>query len=800
MLRNYFISAIKQLLKNRWFSVINITGLSIGLVCSFLIFLNVHTELSYDKHFKDSGDIYRLAVNSRMGDNQFQAAVTGGPFAQTLENELPEVIGHTRLREGRMTLLSSGEKNFYEENILFADSNFFSLFNYDLLIGKPSRILIEPGSLVISEEMAFKFFGDGNPIGKLIKWNNKENYTITGVFKKNNAKSHLNFDILVSFSTLYQNERFKNLLQSYFAYTTLNYIKVNKGTDEHLLVEKIAGIVDKYMGEGLAEYNGKYEVFLQPITDIYLKSDILHEMKTSGDLALVYIFAGAALLILLIASINFINLSTARSSQRSLEVGLRKVFGANKNMLFRQFILESLTSVFISLLISLILLDLVLPVFNKLSGNDFTIPQLLRWDYLLLILFGVAFIGLLSGTYPSLYLSGFKPINALNKRMFGGIKKSGFRNFMVVIQFMISVFLISGTLLIYQQLNYINKKDLGIDQNDIVVISLRDSKMLENYSTLKAELANIPGVYNLTGASSYLGNFQQRRGFYPEGKGLDDMVLTLNLQADANYLNLFNGKFSSGRNFFENSIADSNAVVINQAYADQLGWEEPVGKHIYIPGASEKESTPLRIVGVIENFIFASLHQEVKPLIIMNDPSMIRYLSLKIKPEKQLETIQLISSKWEALFPGFPFEYFMQQSKYDEMYKKEVNMGQLFIYFSLLALFIAVLGLLGLASYSTQQRTKEIGVRKVLGSTTSEILMVLTKDFSKWVVLAIILTSPIAYFAMDRWLGNFAFHTKITPGIFIISGLLAFLVANITILAQAIKASNTNPVDSLKYE
>lgn len=793
-------TAFRQIYKNKGFALINILGLAVGLACGFLILLYVVTELSYDRHYKDARNIYRLAVKSSMGENQFEAAVTGGPLAQTLQTELPEVTAHTRLREGKMTLLSFGDKAFYEENILYADSTFFELFNYELLKGNSTDVLKNPRSLVLSEKLAEKFFGNENPIGQQIKWNNEENYTVTAVFKKSANKSHLNFDILVSFSTLYQNEHFKQLLQSYFAYTTLNYIKVHEGTDPAALEVKIADVVTKYMGDGLAEYDGKYDVFLQPLTRIYLHSDLLHEMKTSSDIIFIYIFSGVAILILLIAAINFINLATARSLNRSLEVGLRKVFGSDRGMLFRQFMGESGLTITFSLILSLFLFYISLPLFNNLTGNNFQPFQIINWEFLVVIILGITVIGFLSATYPSLYLSRFNPIGVLSKNVAGGKKKSYFRNILVVFQFLISVFLVSGTILIYRQLEYMQNKNLGVEKENIVVISLRNKKMTSNYESLKAELSGLPGVINITGSSAYLGNLQQRMGFFAEGQGLDDMVLTLFMQTDQNYLEFFKTKIILGRGFFENSLADSNAIVINESYKTRLGWENPIGKHIFIPGQTIEESTPLKIVGVVENFHYASLHEEVKPLIIMNAPERTLYLSLKINPENQAEIISLINSKWEELFPGFPFEYFMQQSKYEEMYRNEVNMGRLFIYFSILALFIAALGLLGLSSYLAEKRTKEIGIRKVLGSSVKEIIVLVTKDFSKWVIIAIILATPLTYLVMENWLGNFAFRTHISWTIFLFSGIVAFSCAYITILSQALRVSRNNPLDALKYE
>ncbi len=662
MFKNYLITAIRSFGKNKVFTIINIVGLAIGLACSFLIFLHVYTELSYDDHFKDAKDIYRLAVKASMSDNSFEAAVTGGPLAQILQNELPEVLNYTRLREGRMTLLTTEDRSFYEEKIMFADSSFFEIFSFEVIAGEPHKALIHPYSIVLTQKMAEKFFGDENPIGKEIKWNNNQNYVVTSVIKNLDKKTHMDFDILVSFSTLYQSDRYRNFIQNLFAYSTLNYIKVHPGTNQKLLEEKIAGVVDKHMGEGLAEYGGTYDVFLQPITSIYLHSNILHELRTNSDVTFIYIFTSVAILILIIACINFINLSTAKSVKRSMEVGLRKVFGANKGMLFRQFISESVILVSISLVLAIILFYLGLPVLNKMTGNNFEMSTFFQWEYLLFILGIAIMVGFLAGSYPALYLSRFKPILVLKGSFFRGAKKSGFRNVMVVVQFVISVSLIAGTFLIYRQLDYINNKDLGVDNRDLAVIALRDRIMTQNYKTLKAEMQNLPGVLDVTGSSAYLGNFEQRRGFFPEGGTDDNMMLMLYLQTDQNYLEVMDAKIIKGRNFFENSIADSNAIIINQAYLDILGWDDPLEKNIYIPGGNDNDY-PLKIVGLIENFNYASLHEEVKPLIIMNDPSRINYLSVKINPENQKQVLGINRRQMGRVLSGLSIRIFYAANK-----------------------------------------------------------------------------------------------------------------------------------------
>jgi putative ABC transport system permease protein len=799
MIRN--LKTIKRIIFRYKFSaVLNIGGLAIGLAAAMTIFLHVSTELDYDRHFTDSSNIYRLAVNASMSGKSFSAAVTGGPLAAILKNELPEVIDFTRIREGQMTLLKIDEKSFYEENILYADSGFFRIFNYTFLRGDPDKALVHPNSMVLTESMAKKFFGDSDPMGQIIKWDNEQNFIVTGILAASEKKSHLHFDMLVSFSTLYQNNRFKSLLQSFFAYTTLNYIKVRTGTDQKDLEQKIGGIVNKYMGDGLSEFGGTYEVFLQPLTRIYLHSDLLHEMRTSGNASHVYIFIAVALLIIVIACINYINQSTALSAIRAKEVGVRKVFGANRIMLFRKFMFESMFFVLVSFCLGLILLRVALPLYNNLSGNDYALISLFNIQNIIAGFFFIWLITLLAGLYPAFYLSGFEPERALKGSFLAHKGKYHLRNITVVIQFVISIFLITATLLIHRQLNFLSNKDLGVDIHDVVVIPLRNSQMISRYQTLKGEIKNIPGVMDVTGSSAYLGNLQQRRGFYPEGGTINDMVLTLNIQVDNNYIDVFSPTLLAGRSFFENSIADSNAIIINQAYKNYLGWDDPIGKSLFIPGDSDANAYALKIVGVVDDFHYASLHEEVKPLIIMNNTGNSRYMVVKINASDQKSVMNALSTRWEALNPDYPFEYFMQQSIYDKMYYKEVNMGKMFLSFSILAMFIASLGLFALASFTAIRRTREIGIRKVLGCSVGGILGMVTFDFIKLIFLAILIAIPITWILLEKWLQGFAFRTSVDGWIFLISSFTAILIGCITVFLHALKAAQTNPVLALKYE
>ncbi len=801
MINNYFKSALRNLLRNKIFSAINILGLAIGLASFFLIIIYVINEINYDKHHKNTDDIYRVIMRTDMSGNVIEAAVSGGPLGRIFYDELPEVIKYTRVYQTpRPIHLSSGEKDFNQDKILFADSSFFNIFSYDFISGDPETVLIEPFSLVITENIAKKFFGNENPIGKSIKWNNTDNYIVKGLLKNQEYNSHINAEIIASHSSLYKHPVLSYYVDHLFAFVTLNYVVLNKNAKASAAEEKIPELVKKHMGTGMEETGANFEFFLQPIKSIHLHSDLVHELESNGDINNVYIFSIIAFLILLIACINFVNLSTAGSSFRALEVGIRKVCGANKAILFRQYIIESLIISIISLLIAYLLIELFLPVFNEITGNQFGIGFFKNWQLSLIFICFTVFIGFLSGTYPAVYLSGFNPLKVLKGNTTKGSGKSVFRNFMVIIQFTISIILICCTIVIYKQLSFVKNKDIGINKDDLIVIPMRGRNVIEKYKTIKAELSNLSGVKEVSATSSYLGNFGQRRGYYAEGTLRRNTFMILNLQVDHNYLDMMEIDLLSGRNFFENSKLDSNSVIINKALMDHLGWKEAVGKSIFIAADTITKDYQLKIIGVMDNFNYASLHEEIKPLLMHVQANRFRYIYVRINHSDQNKILSMIESKWNELNPDTPFDYFFQESKFGELYSSEQKMGNLFIYFTSLAVFIALLGLFGLSLFSINQRVKEIGIRKVLGSSVFEVITFLSANFLKLVLLSSVIAIPIAWFAMNKWLQNFAFHTQLNWWIFVVAALIAIIISLITVILQSYFSAINNPVDSLRYE
>lgn len=794
--------AWRNLLKNKVYFLLNMVGLAIGLASFVLIGLYVFTELSYDRHHQKANQIYRLVLKGEMGGEFIEAAVTGGPMGPILKAELPEVIQNTQIQEVRRSVhLTYENKHFFEEKIIYADSSFFDVFNHSFIAGNPQTALEKPFSIVITRQMAEKIFGNENPMGKLLKWNNGDDYAVTGIIEDHRNNSHLEFDMYVSFNTLLTNPRTRSMVNSLFTFATFNYVVVKEGTHIAGLQKKVDALVEKHMGEGMREYGGKFNITLQPLTSIHLHSHLVHELGRQGDASRVYIFSAIAVLILLIACINFVNLSTARSSKRALEVSVRKVFGADRKTLIGQFLGESVLISFFSLLSALLLIELLLPFFNMLAGTSYSFGWIGNLTFLAILLLLTIVVGLAAGMYPAIFLSSFHPGKVAKSDFMNFTGKSVFRNVMVTIQFGISVFLIFSTLIIYKQLHFIENTNMGFNKENLMILPLRTGGMISKYKTIKAELLNIPGVVDISASSGHLGNFQQRQGYYPEGVPRTEAWMLLNLQTDFNYAAMIGAKMKSGRGFSENVPADSNAIIINEALAKEMGFDVPVGRYISLPdGENEASDTRYKVIGVVEDFNFASLHESVKPLLMNLNPANLRYLNIRIDPLSRESTLHNLNLKWDEMFPSEPLDYFFLDQKFSDLYHGDIRTGNLFIVFTSIAILIALMGLFGLVLYTTDRRTREIGIRKVFGSSVQGIVVRLNNEFIRWVLVANLIAWPAGWFFMNHWLQNFAYREKISWWIFIVSALLAIVISVATISIQAVISARKNPVDALRYE
>ena len=819
MLKNYLKIALRNMGRQKGYALINIAGLAIGIACCFLIVLYVLDELSYDRHFPNAEQIYRVVVHGTVGNQEISSATTAAPMGESLVSEYPEVVHATRLNYNSNMLVRYQEKVFNETGFFWVDSNFFDIFDIPMRHGDPRTALQDDHTLVLTETVAAKYFDQpAEAIGKIVTFEDGTPYTVTGIIADPLPNTHFQYGMLSPLSSWGQ-ENIGSFWLNHFMYT---YIMLRPGASPAALEAKFPGFIRKYvapqiqdvLGMTLEEMNAsgnRISYHLQPLTDIHLHSHFKDELMPNSDIKYIYIFSLVALFILLIACINFMNLSTARSAGRSREVGLRKVFGAPRNQLIMQFLLESILLTLIALAVALVLLQLLLPHFNHITGKQLSSSYLANW-YLIpsAIALAVA-VGILAGSYPAFFLSAFRPVAVLKGRLNLGIRSTALRSALVVFQFAISIFLFVSTLIVYQQLQYVQDKRLGFDKENVVVIKRgwaigqnpdgTQQEAVNNQSVIdvfKHELMKNPNIIAAAGANSLPGEGINNSVFVPEGAPRGEQHPMNFFFADYDLMETLQLKLVEGRFFSREMASDSFAVVINETAARTLGLEPPYsGKRIGFPG---NDRFFLHIVGVLEDFHYQSLHRKVEPLIIALNNIERAYLAVRIRPQNVPETVAYIEKTWASFIPYKPFEYFFLDDNYDALYRAEQRTGQLFTRFSLLAIFIACLGLFGLASFTTEQRTRESGIRKVLGASVPAIIFKLSREFTRWVLLANLIAWPLAWLAMRAWLEDFAYRITIGPAPFIAAGLIALVIALLTISYQAIKAALTNPADALRYE
>ena len=798
MISNYFKIAIRNILRHKVYSIINISGLSVGMACTIVILLWVQYELSFDRFHENADQIYRLGLDLRTSKIEESIASNGVPAGPAFEKKFSEVLKACRFQKGEgVAVVQYKEKKFFEEDIFYADNSVFDIFTFPMISGDPKSALTVAFSAVITEDMAKKYFGNENPIGKFIKLNNEYNVTVTGVVKNIPTNSHFSFNMLLSFETLgpWLEKAMEHWLLNIHNYT---YLLLQKNCNIKELENKFPALIEEYMGDLLKATGGSVDLFIQPLKSIHLHSNLKWEIAANGDIAYVYVFSAIALLILFIACINFMNLSTARSANRAKEVGVRKLLGAHQGNLVSQFLGESILFSLVSIIIALGLVELALPLFQSLSGSQ------LSSDYMSSLssvsaLFGLmAFVGFMAGSYPALFLSAFKPIQILTGRLKTGAAGTLFRNILVVVQFTISLILIVASAIIFTQLNYMINKKLGFDKQRIVIIRVTDRNMRQSTEKIKEGLKSYHGVSNVA-----VSNYLPGQGFWmkiivPEGSEFDQTETIGRIRIDSDFISTLNIKLVTGRNFSPQSSTDqSDLIIVNETAAKQWGWDDPIGKTIQVLDDRPITKT---IIGVVRDFHAESLHKKIEPAYFEFAPSNSRYISIKIRSDNISDTINYLEKALKDIDPTIPFDYTFLNETLDSKYKAEEKLSKIFSYFTFLAIFIASLGLFGLASFTAEQRTKEIGIRKALGASVSEIILLLSKEFTKWVLVANIFAWPIAYWAMNSWLQNFAYRINIGLGTFIIAALLALVIALLTVGYQAVKAARVNPVVALRYE
>lgn len=807
MLKNYFKIAFRIIKRHKGFSLINILGLAIGMGSCLLIFMYVQDELSYDRYNKYADRIYRVGTHLKMQSREMSVASVCAPMAKALVDEFPEIENAVRFREGSSSyLFKVGDKGFREERVVFSEPSFFDIFSIPLLKGNPDTALESPNTLILSQKTAEKFFGSTEPVGKVLSVDGSQNYKVTGVFKDIPHNSHFHFDIIASFSSLDEGRD-----PSWFNMNFPTYILLRSKGDYDDLEAKLPILIQKYMApqveaeegrsleEYLSEMNVEEKFFIQPLLDIHLHSAFLYDFESGSDIKYIYIFTAIALFILIIASINFMNLSTARSSVRAKEVGIRKVLGSFRKDLIKQFLAESMLLSLISLSLALVIVWMLLPFFNSLSGKEMTLTDLNNW-FMVKALIGISlFIGFLAGSYPAFFISAFQPTNVL-KNQKAGFKTQSLRSALVVFQFAASIVLIIGTLIIFNQLQYIQSKKLGFDKEHVLILN-KAELLGDQAEVLKSEMLKYPQFVNAT-VTGFLPVPSSRRYMPLLSEGETDTKKGLPISmwpVDYDYIDTLGMKIIEGRNFSREFSTDSTAAIINQKAVKHFGFDSPVGKELICQNSSRKDQEIYEVIGIVQDFHFDSFRNNIEPLVLHLGQST-GLISFRIQTESLSGTIDLLRMGWKKFLPDEPFEYSFMDERFDSDYRAETRVGHIFGVFAALAIFIGCLGLFGLASFTAERRTKEIGIRKVLGASILVIIRLLIKEFVILIGIANLIAWPFAYFLMRRWLQDFAYRIALGFSVFLIAGTVTFLVALLTVSFLAVRAALVNPVESLRYE
>ncbi len=800
MLGNYLKIAFRSLKKHKGYSFINISGLAIGMAVCVLILMWVKNELNYDRFHEKADRICRVTLDLEAGST-LHTPVTLTAVGPALVRDFPEVIYSTRMLRPNRVAVKYEDKLFQETRVGYAENAIFEIFTFPFVSGDPKTALEAPYTVVITESMAKKYFGDEDPLGKTLRFNNEQDFSVTGVVQDIPSNSHFRFNMLRSFQTFITEGDVSD--DQWFDVRFYTYLLLGENVDAKTLEQKLPDFLDKYVGEAMKASGASIRLSLQPLKRIHLYSDFERDMSANSDITYVYLFSGIALFVLLIAGINFINLSTARSATRAQEVGMRKTLGAVRSRLIGQFLGESLIYSFLSMVLALILLKLSLPLFSTLIGRELSL-NFIQTPWLIAVILGMAVVvGVFAGSYPAFFLSSFQPVRVLKGLLKVGASNSRFRRVLVVFQFAISIALIVGTLIVYKQIVFMKNTELGFNKEHVVAIPRMSDAIRKSYRSVRGELLGLPGVIDVGASDLVPSRGHLVASFLPEGFP-DDQRQTLDyMNVDTHYIPTMGIEIIAGRNFSEDLATDQDeSVLINETAAKKLGWEDPVGKRFVFrpPPGQEGETTYTTVIGVVKDFHMQSLREKITPLVIFYDYDNLFTVSIRIVPDNIKHTMDLLKKKWGELDPNRPFNYFFLDDSFDNQYSREERLKNITFYFSFLAIFIGCLGLFGMASFTAEQRTKEIGIRKVLGASIPGIIRLLAKEFLILVAVANLIAWPVAYWAMNRWLQSFAYRTGIDPLIFVLSAVLALSIALFTVSYQAIRAALSNPVDALRYE
>ncbi len=808
MLRNYLQVALRNLRNSKSYSVINVVGLAVGIACFIIIALFVRDELGYDRYSKNVDQVYRPGFTATFHGREIESAMSPAPMGPTVFQDFPEVATYARLHYEGGTLVRYDNKTFVNQQLIWADSTVFGVFTLPFVAGNPRTALDRPNTLVITESAARRYFGQDSPIGKILDVGNGSKYIVTGVIKDIPRNSHFHADLLGSLCTLKDSRNPNWMSNNYYTYFLLKKgadakefrRRLNRELVDHAgpQVKAVTGVsIEQFLAAGnRVGYN------LQPLKSIHLYSHVDYELEQNGSISTVYVFSTIAIAILLIACINFVNLATARSEKRAKEVGIRKTLGSPRSHLIWQFIAESVMMSGGSVIIAVGIVELLLPVFNNVADKQLSLDLLSNaWSIPLLVALAVA-VGVAAGTYPALYLSSFHPIDVFKSNKRRGGSGSYLRNALVVFQFTVSIALFIGTLVIFDQLKYVRTKDLGFDKEESVVIYRADD-LGAQIQSFENDLRQNGNIISLTNSTGVPGDQYSDSGFWLEGTGAERLIDLRVIRTDVDFARTYRLQMAGGRYLSAQHPSDSDAVVVNQEVAKAFGVKDIVGKYLVLPGETRAEQKRLQVVGVIKDFNYHSLHEPIRPLVMGLLPeagSPGPYITVRLAPGNHLSTISYIERAWKKYAGNEEFNFNFLDDKLQKLYSADQRTSKIAGAFSILAIFIACLGLLGLAAFVTEQRTKEIGIRKALGASVPEVVALLSAQFAKWVLIANVIAWPLAYLIMNKWLQNFAYRTDLTVWIFISSGCIALAIAILTVGLHAVKAATANPVEALRYE
>lgn len=801
MLSNYFKTGFRNLLKYKFFSLINILGLVTGVTAAVFIYIYIIDELGYDRFHEHIDRMYRVGLHARVGGQEVNVFATCPPLARAMADEIPEVAQSCRLWEWSEVVMRYEDKAFTESDIFLVDSNFFRFFSFELLEGDPVTVLREPRSIVMTSSMAEKYFGNAQAVGNLITvGNDNETFVVTGVVRNPPNNSHIKFNFLYSISSNdfpKSDQWLSNSMQTYFIVHPGSRIEAVQQKLDEMVVKYVGPALSQFMGISVEEFiaqEGAYGYLIDPVKDVHLKGRLQAELEPPGDIRYVYIFAAIGFFIMLIAAINYMNLATARSAGRAKEVGLRKTFGSYRSQLIGQFLVESLLYTIIATILSILLVYILLPQFNFVSGKAIDFESLQRPEIFLGVLAIAVLIGLFSGLYPAFYLTRFQVSTILKGQVAQGMRGGLVRSALVVFQFGISIFLIIGTLVVYRQLQYTQTRNLGFNRENVLIVS--NTRRLQNnreafQNRLKSESEIIAASYS----NSVIPGTNNTTVFRRDGSEEDHIIAQY--FADYDQVEVLGYELAEGRNFSRDFPSDSMAILVNEACVKEVGWDRPIGE--YLLGFDGNEPRRLQVIGVLRDFNFESLRENIRPLVIQFG-NFGNQMTIRFTGTNPAETVGKLERIWDELAPGEPFEYAFLDQRFDELYRTEQRLGRLFTIFTSIAIFIACLGLFGLAAFTAEQRTREIGIRKAMGASTFTIIRLLSAEFARFVLIAFLLAIVPAWLFISNWLSGFVYRTEYGPGIFLLGGLAALLISQLTVSYQSVRAAMTNPSEALRYE